>query len=40
MKKEKKTLLMTIGLSVAIVVIVILLFVLRNKPFDFIYQTF
>lgn len=40
MKRERKTVLMTIGLTVAIVMIVVLLFVLRNKQFDFIYQNF
>jgi hypothetical protein len=37
---KQKPLLLTIGLTVAIVVIVVLLFVLKNKPFEFIYQTF
>jgi len=39
-KREQRPLLITIGLAVAIVVIVILLVVLKNKPLDFIYQTF
>jgi hypothetical protein len=32
--------LITIGLTAAIGVIVVLLFVLRNQQFDFIYQKF
>lgn len=40
MRQKKKTLVLTIGLAAAIVAIVILLVVLRNKPFEFIYQTF
>ncbi len=40
MNKDQKTVLTTIGLTLLFVIAVILLFVLKNKPFEFIYQRF